>query len=83
VIRVRVGEKQVELARSKLGRQLRLLFLDLLRKLGIARRELVELDEVASAFLQLLPGPDELPVLGRLSPECPRLTRVIPDAGLR
>jgi hypothetical protein len=57
VIRIWVGEEQVELARSQLARQLRLFFLDLVRELGVTGRKLVELDEVASALLELLPGP--------------------------
>jgi hypothetical protein len=41
VIRVWVGEEQVELARSQLGGQLRLLLFDLLRELRVTGRELV------------------------------------------
>jgi len=83
VVRVWVCEKQVELARSQLAGQLRLFIFDLLRKLRVTGGELVELDEVASALLQLLPGSYQLAVLGRLPPECARIPRVIPDAGLR
>jgi hypothetical protein len=56
VIRIWVGEEQVELARSQFARQLRLFLLDLLRELRVTGRKLVELDEVASALLELLPG---------------------------
>jgi hypothetical protein len=41
VIRIWVGEKQVELARSQLGRELGLFFLDLFRELGVTGRELI------------------------------------------
>jgi hypothetical protein len=83
VIRVWVGEEQVELARSQVGRQLRLFLFDLLRELGITGRELVELDEVASALLELLPGSYQLAVLGRLPAKAACISRVVPDAGLR
>jgi len=83
VIRVWVGEEQVELARSQLGGQLCLFLLDLLRQLRVAGRELIELDEVASALLELLPGSYQLAVLGRLPPEGARIPRVVPDAWLR
>src|SRR6266481_3055433 len=79
VVRVRVGEEQVELARSQLTGQLRLFLLDLLRKLRVTGGELVEFDEVASALLELLPGSYQLAVLGRLSPEGARISRVVPD----
>jgi hypothetical protein len=83
VIRVWVGEEQVELARSQLGRQLRLFLFDLLRELRVTGRQLVELDEVASALLELLPGSYQLAVLGRLPPKGACISRVVPDAWLR
>jgi len=82
VIRVWVGEEQVELARSQLGGQLRLFLFDLLRELGVTGRELVELDEVASALLELLPGSYQLAVLGRLPSKSACISRVVPDARL-
>jgi len=66
VIRVWVGEEQVELTRSQLASQLRLFLLDLLRELRVTGRELIELDEVASPLLELLPGSYQLSVLGGL-----------------
>jgi hypothetical protein len=69
VIRVGIGEEQVELSRAELGRDRGLLFRDLLGQLRIARGELVELDQVAGAFFELLPSLDELPVLGAFSRE--------------
>src|SRR5260370_8584782 len=63
VIRVWVGEEQVELPRSQLARELRLFLFDLLCELRVTRRELIELDEVARALLELLPGPYQLAVL--------------------
>jgi hypothetical protein len=83
VIRIWVGEEQVELARSQFARQLRLFLLDLLRELRVTGRKLVELDEVASALLELFPGSYQLAVLGRLSSKGACVSRVVPDAGLR
>jgi hypothetical protein len=83
VIRVGIGEEQVELARSELRSELGLFFFDLLRELRVAGRELVELDEIARPLFQLLPGSYQLAVLGRLPPEGARIPRVIPDAWLR
>ncbi len=83
MIRVWVGEEQVELPRSQLARQLRLFLFDLLRELRVTGRKLIELDEVASPLLELLPGSYQLAVLGRLPPEGARVSRVVPDAGLR
>ncbi len=83
VIRVWVGEEQVELTRSELASQLRLFLLDLLRELRVTGRKLIELDEVARALLELLPGSYQLAVLGRLPSKGARIPRVIPDAGLR
>jgi len=82
VIRVRVGEEQVELARSQLARQLRLFIFDLFCELRVTGRELIELDKVASALFELLPGSYQLAVLGRLPPERARISRVVPDPGL-
>jgi len=83
VIRVGIGEQQVELARSQLRCELGLFFFDLLRELRVAGRELVELDEIARPLFELLPGSYQLAVLGRLPPERARIPRVIPDAWLR
>ena len=83
MIRVWVGEEQIELTRSQLARQLRLFLFDLLRELRVTGRKLIELDEVASPLLELLPGSYQLAVLGRLPPEGARIPRVVPDAGLR
>ena len=83
MIRVWVGEEQVELTRSELASQLRLFLLDLLRELRVTGRKLIELDEVARALLELLPGSYQLAVLGRLPSKGARIPRVIPDAGLR
>ena len=83
MICVWVGEEQVELARSQLARQLRLFLFDLLRKLRVTGGELVELDEVASALLELLPGSYQLAILGRFPSKGACISRVVPDAGLR
>ena len=83
MIRVRVGEEQVELARAQLGRDRRLFFGDLLRELGVAGGQLVELDQVAGPLLQQLPGLDEIAILGCLARERTRSARVVPNAWLR
>jgi hypothetical protein len=44
---------------------------------------LVELDQVAGALLQQLPGLDEITILGRLARERARSARVVPNAWLR
>jgi len=82
VIRVRVGEEQVELTRPQFGRDRGLFLRDLLGQLRIARGKLVELDQVTSAFFQLLPGLDQLSILGRLARRCARTARIVPDPGL-
>ena len=82
MIRVWVGEEQVELTRSQLASQLRLFLLDLLRELRVTGRELIELDEVASPLLELLPGSYQLSVLGGLPTQGARGARVVPDARL-
>jgi hypothetical protein len=82
VIRVGVGEEKVELSRAQLCRDRCLLVRDLLGQLWIARGELVELDQVAGTFFELLPGLDQLPVLGPFSRERARAARIVPDPGL-
>ena len=81
MIRVRVGEEQVELSRAELGRDRGLLLRDLLGQLRVARGQLVELDQVAGAFFELRPGLDQLPVLGPFSRERTRAARLVPDPG--
>src|SRR5260370_16960674 len=82
VIRIWVGEEQVELSRAELGRDRRLLLRHLFGQVWIAGGELVKLDQVAGPFFQLLPGLDELPVLGRFPGRSTRATRIVPDPGL-
>jgi hypothetical protein len=67
VIRIRVREQQVELARTQLSRQRGLLLGDLLRQLGVSGGELVELDEISGTLLDLGPAVDELPILRRFA----------------
>jgi hypothetical protein len=82
VIRVWVGEEQVELSRAELGGDRGLLLRDLLGQLWIARGELVELDQVAGAFFELLPGLDQIAVLGPFPRRCARAAGIVPDPGL-
>lgn len=82
MIRVGVGEEQVELAGSQLARDLRALLFDLLLQLGIVLRKLIELDQVARAALELVPRIDELAVSGRFTRQVTCAGRVVPDAGL-
>jgi hypothetical protein len=83
VIRVRVVEEQVQLSRAQLGRERRLFLGDLLRQLRIAGRELVELDEVASTLLDLVPAPDERSILSRFTRQRAGAARIVPDPRLR
>jgi len=53
-----------------------------LLKLRFAGRELLELDQVASALLDALPGAQQLAEVGRLTGDLPRPGRVVPDPGL-
>jgi hypothetical protein len=82
VIRVWISEEQVELSLTQLGRQLCFFIGDLLGQLGVARSQLVELDQVSSALLELIPRLDELAILGRFARESARATGIVPDAGL-
>jgi hypothetical protein len=82
VIRVRVGEQQVELSRAELGGDRCLLLSQLLGQLRIARGELVELDQIARTLFELLPGLDQLAILGAFSGERARAARIVPDPGL-
>jgi len=83
VIRIWIGEEQIKLARAQLGRDRRLFFGDLLGQLRVARRQLVELDQVAGALLQLFPGFDQLPVLSCFARQPTGAARVVPDTRLR
>jgi len=79
VVGVRVGEQEIELARTELPAQLGALLFDLLLQVGIAFRELVELDEVSRASLESIPGGDELSVFRGFARRLPRPPGVIPD----
>ena len=79
--RVGVGEQQVQLALAQLGLDRAQLSGDLLLQVGVALRQLVELDEVPRASLELLPRRGELPVLERLSGLVARGRGVVPGAG--
>jgi hypothetical protein len=82
VIRVRVGEEKVELSGSELGRDPGLLLGHLFGQLGVTRGELVELDQVAGALFELLPGLDQVAVFGPFSGERAGAARIVPDPGL-
>ena len=82
MIRVRVGEEKVQLARAQLARDLGPLLIDLGLQVGVALGELVELDQVARSALELFPRFDELTVLRRFACELARTRRIVPDAGL-
>ena len=83
MIRVRVGEEQVELSLTQLCRDRGLFLRDLFGQLRVAGSQLVQLDEIACALLQLLPGLDQITILGRLARERACAARVVPDSGLR
>jgi hypothetical protein len=55
VIRVGIGEQQVELARAQLGVERLSFLLHLLLELRVSRGQLIELDQVAGALFQPVP----------------------------
>ena len=83
MIGVRVGEKKIELSRAQLASELRLFFGNLLCELGIARRQVVELDQITRPFFELVPCPDKLSMFGRFARQGAGTARVVPGAGLR
>ena len=83
MVRIWVREEQVELSRAELGRERRLLLCDLFRQLRITRGELVELDQVASTLFELLPGLDQLAILGRFARQRACTPGIVPNARLR
>jgi len=82
VVRVRVREQQVELARAQLALDRRPLLGDLLLQVGVVFGELLQLDQVGGAALEAVPGRDELAVLRRLTRPLAGAAWVIPRAGL-
>ena len=82
MIRVRVSEKQVQLASTQLGRDRDALLRHLLLQVGVALGELIELYEVARPPFEPVPGRDQLTVLRRLARQLTRARGVVPDAGL-
>ena len=82
MVRVRVGEQQVELVRAQLLGELGQLFRDLPFQVAVVLRQLVELDQVTRAPLEAVPRGDQLAVLRRLARELTRVVGVVPDARL-
>src|SRR5450756_1447929 len=64
VVGERIGEQQVQLARSQVIEDRGSFLVQLPFQVRIAARELVELDQVAGALLQSVPGPARLHQLG-------------------
>ena len=83
MIRVRVGEEQVELSLAQLVADRRTLAIELLAQLAVVPGQAVELDEVARAILEPLPRARELAMLGGFACVLPRSPWVVPGAGLR
>jgi hypothetical protein len=81
VARVRVGEQEVELALPQLGGDRAQLLRDLLAQLGVILGELVELDQITRAPLELLPRGRELAVFERLTRPVARRRGIVPRAG--
>ena len=77
-----VGEQQVELARTQLFGDRGPFLVQLALQVRIAARELVELDQVAGALLQPVPGTDLLAELGGLTRHLAGVSRVVPHARL-
>ena len=82
MIRVRVSEKQVQLASTQLGCDCGALLRDLFLQVSVALSELIELYEVARPPLEPVPGRDLLTVVRRLARKLTRARGVVPDAGL-
>jgi hypothetical protein len=83
VVRVWVGEEKVELVGAQLSGKRRAFLPELPRELFVAIDELLQLDQVAGAPLQAIPGRDQLAVLRGLSRRLPGPPWVVPRAGLR
>ena len=77
---VRVGEQQVELVRAQLPREPGKLFADLPVEVGVVLSELVQLDEVARAPFEAIPGRDQLAVLGGLPGQLAGAPWIVPRA---
>ena len=77
---VGIGEQEIELALLELGPDRAQLLGDLLAELGIALRQLIELDDVAGATLELLPRGRELAIFERLARAVARRRGIVPRA---
>ena len=77
---VRIGEEQIELVPTQLPRQPGELVSDLPVEVGVVLRELVQLDEVARAAFEAIPGRDQLAVLGGLPGQLAGAPWVVPRA---
>ena len=82
VRRVRVGEQEVELARAQLRGKCVSLLRDLRFELGVALRQLIDLNEVTGAAFDAIPCRQQLPVLRCLARNRARARRIVPRAGL-
>ncbi len=78
-----IGEQEIELVGAQLAANLRELCRDLLAQVGVAFRQLIQLDNVARTPLEPIPRRDQLAILGGLSRHLTRLSGVIPDPWLR
>jgi hypothetical protein len=83
VVGVRVGEQQVQLSLAELPLQGLLLGAQLGRQLLVLAGQLGQLDQVAGALLQAIPGLDLLATLGSLASETARRRRIVPGAWQR
>jgi hypothetical protein len=80
---VRVGEEKVQLTLPQLMLQRCLLLLDLLREVGVVRRQVGQLNEVSRPVLQVRPAGDLVAQLAGLTRDGTGRLGVVPDAGLR
>jgi len=82
VVRIGVGEEDVELARPQLAFQRGQLGVKLAGQLLVVRRQLVQLDQVFGAALEPVPGLALVPQVRCLAGVLAGLGRVVPDPGL-
>ena len=82
VVRIWIGEEEIQLSSTQLGRHGRAFLRHLRLQVGVALGELIQLDEVTRAALEPVPGGNQLAMLRRLARQLTCARGVVPDAGL-
>ena len=78
-----LGWSETELVRAKLLANLGKLLADLLAKLRVTHGQLIQLDKVMPAFLESVPGREQLAIFRSLPCHLTRTFGVVPNAGFR